>query len=445
MHPVIELRRLEGRAREIVNLLASAGEMSQAEVRRRISHRVGQATLSRDLTALADKGIVVKRGVTKGAVFALSAEAARFSRPPHLRPATPYDPGRIGSYRANVTRWLPAAAEERMRDAAVAVDQRLDASTYSRQIAERFLIDLSWASSSLEGNTYGYLETEALIRYGSEAEGHDVMEATMILNHKRAIMVLLEALDKPMLDPTGIARLHALLMRGLLSGEDLGRVRAGHVDIGGSAYKPADDHAQLASDFGALLWQVERVDNPFEASFVLLAGLSYLQPFADGNKRIGRLSCNIPLLKAGLPPMSFVGVDKADYLTGLIVFYETGDLGLLAEVVSKGYASAAPSYAAALATRRQPRSVELHERERIEEAVRAIVERRLAGNAEDKTQETVAARFAHLSAEDRAVVAESVVDALASLNEVNSLAWGVAPEAGRRYAQLRDETASPRL
>jgi hypothetical protein len=59
----------------------------------------------------------------------------------------------------------------------------------------------SWASSALEGNTYGYLETEALIRYGSEAQGHDVTEATMILNHKRAIMVLLEALDKPAMRP----------------------------------------------------------------------------------------------------------------------------------------------------------------------------------------------------------------------------------------------------
>jgi hypothetical protein len=49
---------------------------------------------------------------------------------------------RIGDYHANVTRWLPEAAEQRMRLAASAVNHNLDASTYSRQIAERFIIDL---------------------------------------------------------------------------------------------------------------------------------------------------------------------------------------------------------------------------------------------------------------------------------------------------------------
>lgn len=46
---------------------------------------------------------------------------------------------------------------------------RIDASTFIRSLSERFIIDLSWASSNLEGNTYDYLDTEKLIRFGEEA------------------------------------------------------------------------------------------------------------------------------------------------------------------------------------------------------------------------------------------------------------------------------------
>ncbi len=47
------------------------------------------------------------------------------------------------------------------------------AGTYIRQILDRLLIDLSWASSRLEGNTYSLLETERLIAFGESAPGRN--------------------------------------------------------------------------------------------------------------------------------------------------------------------------------------------------------------------------------------------------------------------------------
>lgn len=58
--------------------------------------------------------------------------------------------------------------------------------TFARDILSRFLIDLSWASSRLEGNTYSRLDTERLIQFGQEAEGKDANETQTILNHKAA-------------------------------------------------------------------------------------------------------------------------------------------------------------------------------------------------------------------------------------------------------------------
>ncbi len=57
------------------------------------------------------------------------------------------------------------------------------------------LIDLSWASSRLEGNTYNRLDTKNLIEFGQAAEGKDIQETQMILNHKAAIEMLIEEAD----------------------------------------------------------------------------------------------------------------------------------------------------------------------------------------------------------------------------------------------------------
>jgi len=44
--------------------------------------------------------------------------------------------------------------------------------------------------------------------------------------------------------------------------------------------------------------------------------VSYLQAFKDVNKRTSRLVCNIPLLKAGFAPFSFMDLDKTQYVKG---------------------------------------------------------------------------------------------------------------------------------
>ena len=68
----------------------------------------------------------------------------------------------------------------------------LPAGTYARRILEQLLVDLSWASSRMEGNTYDILQAEQLLRYGEEASGKDRKEAVMILNHKEAIQYLVD-------------------------------------------------------------------------------------------------------------------------------------------------------------------------------------------------------------------------------------------------------------
>ena len=79
------------------------------------------------------------------------------------------------------------------------------------------MIDLSWASSKLEGNTYSRLDSGNLIRFGTAAEGKDLIEAQMILNHKAAIELIAEAPEEVGYDSYTFLNLHALLSENLLA------------------------------------------------------------------------------------------------------------------------------------------------------------------------------------------------------------------------------------
>src|SRR5690606_15296322 len=111
-------------------------------------------------------------------------------------------------------------------------DSTKPAGTYARDIFNRLLIDLSWNSSRLEGNTYSLLETKRLIELGEVAEGKGATEAQMILNHKAAIEFLIDSADEIDFNKLTICNLHALLSDNLLGDPSAsGKLREIRVDI----------------------------------------------------------------------------------------------------------------------------------------------------------------------------------------------------------------------
>lgn len=92
----------------------------------------------------------------------------------------------MDDYRPNQVCYLTPALRAHLHAIGRSPDGQRPAGTYARQVLGRLLIDLSWASSRLEGNTYLRLDTQNLIEFGRLAEGKDQVEAQMILNHKAA-------------------------------------------------------------------------------------------------------------------------------------------------------------------------------------------------------------------------------------------------------------------
>lgn len=426
-HAILEVRKVSGRERQVLEaLLGMPDGVSQRDVLAHMRQAPSQATLSRMMQSLVARGLLVKEGETRGARFSLSADARRVAADPRRRAPIVYDPTRITGYVPNVSHWLPADALSRMQAAIRAAGgKRWDASTYSKGIAERFLIDLSWASSVLEGNTYDHLSTEMLIKYGKNADGKDKQETAMILNHKAAISSMLEGLDAAFPGVVEVRRRHVLMMRDLLDPAELGVIRHNPVQVTGTAYRPSSDHVLLSMGLAELLSKAASIEEPCEAAFFLLAGISYIQAFSDGNKRTGRLVCNEPLLRAGCPPLSFMDMDKLSYVLGLIEFYEVGVTDLLGDVIARSYEATAGEYMLAVSGARTPSMLALRERERMGKALGTIFAERILDAGIPHMVETM---FGDLGAEEREEMVSLLVETSARTSPVSAFLYGAREE-----------------
>ena len=247
----------------------------------------------------------------------------RSSRPLSARQPVNYQREFIDLYQPNVTWYLPAAIRNHLLDIGRRIGIDYAAGTYIRQILDRLLIDLSWASSRLEGNTYSLLETERLIAFGQPALGKTPFETQMVLNHKAAIEFLVDAVDEIGFDRRTILNLNALLSDNLLGNPSAsGRLRAIPVGIGKSVYEPPAVPQLIDEIFGQILDTAVAISDPFEQAFFVTLHLPYLQPFEDVNKRVSRLAANIPLIHHNLCPLSFMDVPEDLYINGLLGVYE---------------------------------------------------------------------------------------------------------------------------
>ena len=223
-------------------------------------------------------------------------------RPREERTPVGYNREFLDSYRPNETFYLSEGQRAHLRETGSAQAGEQPAGTYAMTVLNRLLIDLSWNSSRLEGNTYSLLDTARLIELGEEAEEKDRLEAQMILNHKEAIEFLVNAAEDTGFNRYTILNLHALLADNLLPDPAAaGRLRQIAVGIAGSVFLPLEVPQLIAECFDQVLATALAINDPFEQGLFVMAQLPYLQPFEDVNKRVSRLAANIPLIKHNLP------------------------------------------------------------------------------------------------------------------------------------------------
>jgi len=285
-----------------------------------------------------------------------------------------YNRAFLDEYRPNDTFYLSAEIQQRLFEMGRSPGGQRPAGTYVQQILNRLLIDLSWNSSRLEGNTYSLLETERLLELGEAAEGKDALEAQMILNHKAAIELLVEQATEVSFNRYTILNLHALLSDNLLADpQACGRLRTIGVEIGGSVYLPLQVPQLIDECFQQILDTAAAITDPFEQAFFAMVHLPYLQPFEDVNKRVSRLVANLPLICENLSPLSFVDVSEKAYIEGMLGVYELNRIELLRDVFVWAYERSCARYSAVRQSLGEPDPFRMKYRPLVVEIVAEIV------------------------------------------------------------------------
>ena len=314
----------------------------------------------------------------------LSAESEallqHISQPLTARIPVGYNQDFLRSYQPNETFYLSKDQREALYAAGCVETQKRPAGTYARNILNRLLIDLSWNSSRLEGNTYSLLETKRLIELGESAAGKDASESQMILNHKAAIEYVVESAALKDISSHEVCSIHALLSENLLGDPSAsGRIRSIAVGIGGTIYLPLENPHVLKECFALFVEKLNLIEDQFEQSFFSLIQLSYLQAFEDVNKRTARLVANIPLIKKNLRPLSFTDVNQEAYVKALLGVYEKNNISLLRDLYVWAYTRSSQRYSAIQQAMGEPNLLKLKYRTVIHEIVRSIILEKVEG------------------------------------------------------------------
>lgn len=309
------------------------------------------------------------------AISEASAEIKQLIRRPlHDRTPVGYQRQFLESYRPNETWYLTKAQRQRLLEIGTMEKEMLPAGTYAHQILNRLLIDLSWNSSRLEGNTYSLLETEQLLELGQSAQNKDAAEAQMILNHKAAIELLVDQAAEIGFNRYTLLNLHAVLADNLLGDPEAGgRLRTKVVQIGGTVFHPLATPQQVEDCFNQVLATATAIDDPFEQSFFAMVHLPYLQPFVDVNKRVSRLAANIPFIRNNLCPISFVDLPISAYVDGILGVYELTRVELLSDVFTWAYERSVARYSAIRQSLGEPDPFRSRYREQIFELIQLVI------------------------------------------------------------------------
>ncbi len=336
------------------NLLAffpKDSQLSSSEVAALTQNKQSLVTVKRQLSALFKAGYLEQSGAGRSVKYSLSKKGwllkpldvqAYLTQAPDDRLKNPhfqfnvFEPPYVPLFAGSELEQLETATKKYRDNAA-----RSDNATRKKELM-RFIVEFSWKTSQIEGNTYDLISTERLLLYGEKSPTNTEFEAQMILNQKKALEFILdneELWEEPKI--SALEALHAIVGEKL----DISRnLRKTIVGITGTNYRPLESEFQIRDALELLFDAIAKSNNIYEKALWSVLGLSYIQPFVDGNKRTSRLLANAMLLAENYAPISYRSVDDRAYKEACLVFYEQNSIEPFKKLFVEQYIFAANNY-----------------------------------------------------------------------------------------------------
>lgn len=204
------------------------------------------------------------------------------------------------------------------------------------RLTEEFVVEFTYNSNAIEGNTLTLRETDMVLR-GLTIDQKPLKDHMEAVGHKDAFYFVRDQVkEQAPLSERVIKQIHYLVLAD--KEEDRGVYRRVPVRIMGAKHEPVQPYL-IQPKMEQLL---EAYKNSTEHIIPRLAQFHIefegIHPFIDGNGRTGRLLVNLELMKAGYPPIDIKFADRVAYYNAFDEYYGKHNLGAM-EKLFAGYVS----------------------------------------------------------------------------------------------------------
>ncbi len=179
------------------------------------------------------------------------------------------------------------------------------------RLQEEFLINFTYNTNAIEGNTLTLQET-ALVLEGVTIDQKPLKEHLEIIGHKEAFLYVhhLVTSNSPFSEFI-IKQIHSLVLMD--RPEDKGKYRSLPVRISGVFHIPPEPFLVPKQMENLLLEFKNTSMHTIEEVALFHLKFEGIHPFIDGNGRTGRLLINLALMQKGYPPINIKFADRKAY------------------------------------------------------------------------------------------------------------------------------------
>ncbi|MDR1379514.1 MAG: Fic family protein [Synergistaceae bacterium] len=187
-------------------------------------------------------------------------------------------------------------------------------STELKRLREEFIIENTYNSNAIEGNTLTLKETALILQQGVTIDGKHIREHLEVIGHRDAFIYIIELADAGSpLTERAIRKLHSLVL--VNDAKNKGTYRSVAVMIIGASHTPPP-HYLIPEQMKTLLEEyktMKQTKHIIEAAAEFHLRFEGIHPFIDGNGRTGRLILNLELMKAGFLSVDIKFTDRRKY------------------------------------------------------------------------------------------------------------------------------------
>lgn len=186
-----------------------------------------------------------------------------------------------------------------------------------KSIRENLLLEWTYNSNAIEGNTLTLLETKVVLE-GITVGGKTLREHLEVINHREAIFYVEDIVKKnESLTEWQIKGIHRLVLKGI-NDNYAGSYRDQQVIISGAKHIPPEPYLVKDHMEELIKWYDNSKElHPVERAAMLHIIFVGIHPFVDGNGRTSRLLLNLELMKNGYPPIIIRAENRLKYYSAL--------------------------------------------------------------------------------------------------------------------------------